>query len=146
MLIHAAARPIQTRFMPQTDDLTLGGRIRGLRKSYGLSQRSLAEKIGISQSAVSQIEKGHTESLHGDTLAGLCKALRTTPEMLLSGYKSSDELEQAMFEAELVSICRELPPAGRKALRAAARGLLAEYGKPSATDPRAKDRRTPQSA
>lgn len=132
--------------MPKTDELSLGARIRALRKGFGFSQASLGERIGISQSAVSQIEQGHTETLHGATLAGLCKALRTTPEMLLNGYESSDELEQAMLESELVSIARELPPDGKKALRAAARGLLAEYGQPSTTDPRAKDRRKPQNA
>lgn len=134
------------RVMPKTDELSLGARIKALRKGFGFSQARLGERIGISQSAVSQIEKGHTETLHGATLAGLCKALRTTPEMLLNGYSSSDELEQAMLESELVSIARELPAAGKKALRAAARGLLAEYGEPTATDPRAKDRRKPQNA
>jgi transcriptional regulator with XRE-family HTH domain len=44
--------------LPQLDDEQLGARIRALRKQRGLSLRGLAASVGISPSALSQIERG----------------------------------------------------------------------------------------
>jgi transcriptional regulator with XRE-family HTH domain len=43
---------------PQLDDEKLGARIRALREQRGLSLRGLAASVGISPSALSQIERG----------------------------------------------------------------------------------------
>jgi transcriptional regulator with XRE-family HTH domain len=44
--------------VPQLDDEELGARIRALREQRGLSLRGLAASVGISPSALSQIERG----------------------------------------------------------------------------------------
>lgn len=131
-----------TAFAIETDseqtaaDNSMGERVKALRKSFGLSQPTLAARIGISQPAISQIEKNKTKTLRGHVLAGLCEHLNTTPELILGRYDSSQQLEDAMLEAELIKICRDLTPEGRKALQSVARGLRTEYSKRSTGTPR----------
>ncbi len=52
----------------------VGSQIRKIRKEQGLSQRTLAKKLGISQQLISRIEKGR-ENISLITLAGVLKAL-----------------------------------------------------------------------
>jgi transcriptional regulator with XRE-family HTH domain len=53
-----------------------GVRLREIRQSEGFTQRQLAEKIGLSVEAVSNLERGvHAPSF--DTLEDLSKALET---------------------------------------------------------------------
>ncbi len=42
---------------PLPERLDLGGRIKAMRKKQGLSQKDLAEKIGVTPSSISQVEK-----------------------------------------------------------------------------------------
>ena len=60
----------------------LGTRVRLLRKKRGLSQRELAETVGVSPSALSLVEKG-LRWPGADTLQGLSQALDTEAEQLL---------------------------------------------------------------
>lgn len=43
--------------MSVSDRKAIAERLRSLRKSYGLSQKEFADKVGLSQSAISQFEK-----------------------------------------------------------------------------------------
>ena len=58
--------------------------IRELRKSAGLTQKQLAEKLNISFQAVSKWENGDTLPDTG-ILLELCEVLNTTVDLLLSG-------------------------------------------------------------
>ena len=64
---------------------TLGKRVRGLRKTQGLTQTQLAQKVSVSQSAISDIESGDTKVILGPTMTALCAALRTNAEWLQTG-------------------------------------------------------------
>ena len=66
------------------DYLKIGNYIRNLRKSKGLTQKELADKLGISFQAVSKWEKGDTLPDTGIIL-NLCEILGTTADKLLSG-------------------------------------------------------------
>lgn len=114
---------------------TIGTRVRSLRISFGITQKRLADALGISQAAISQIERDHTVSLSGSVLAGLCKELRTTPEFILGHITTNQGFEDAMSESELVKIFRDLPIEARRYLQATARGLLTEYGEHGANNP-----------
>lgn len=102
----------------------MGDRIRLLRKSMRLSQERLAELLEIKQPSLSSIETGKTQALAGATLAGLVQHLRTTQDFILYGADSEDELEDAMAQAELVSIHSALSPKKKAELVGFARGLL----------------------
>ena len=66
------------------DCIKTGKYIRSLRKSAGLTQKELAQKLGISFQAVSKWEKGDTLPDTG-LLLELCDILNTTADKLLSG-------------------------------------------------------------
>ena len=54
--------------------------LREARKRRRLTQDELAVKSGISQSAISTIERGYIQSPEWKTVAALCRALRVKPE------------------------------------------------------------------
>lgn len=85
-----------------------------MRLKRGLKQAALAAMAGITQGSLSLIENDKTEVPAGETLAGLCKALKTTPDFLIAGAGDPDSIESAMQEHELVFLWRELPEAGRQ--------------------------------
>lgn len=92
---------------------TIGERVRALRKKRGYSQQELAGLAGITQGSLSLIERNETAIPAGDTVAGLCKALRTTPDFLIAGGGDPDSIESAIQEHELVYLWRSLPPQAR---------------------------------
>lgn len=108
----------------ERDDLhmpTIGKRIEALRIAKGLSQTALAKRVGISQPSLSNIEKDKTETLRGETLAGLCAALDVSPDVILRGR--GRDPESILFERELVAAWREMTPEDQQHLLAVARAL-----------------------
>ena len=66
------------------DTMKIGGYIQHLRKAEGLTQRDLAEKLGVSFQAVSKWENG--DALPDVALLPeLCEVLDTTADKLLNG-------------------------------------------------------------
>lgn len=96
------------------DMVTIGQRVRLLRKARGYSQVELSQLAGISQGSLSLIERGETGMPAGDTLMNLCRALRTTPDFLIAGGGDPDSIESAMQEHELVFLWRALPEDARR--------------------------------
>ena len=68
----------------QMDTIKIGKYIQHLRKSAGLTQKQLAEKLGISFQAISKWENGDTLPDTG-LLLELCDELNTTADKLLNG-------------------------------------------------------------
>ena len=66
------------------DSLKIGRYIQHLRKSAGMTQKELAEKLNISFQAVSKWENGDSLPDTG-VLLDLCDALNTTADKLLNG-------------------------------------------------------------
>ena len=66
------------------DQMKIGGYIRHLRKAEGLTQKALADRLGVSFQAVSKWETG--EALPDTALLPeLCEVLNTTADKLLNG-------------------------------------------------------------
>lgn len=70
----------------------IGARIRKYREMCGLSQKELAQKIGVSNSRVSNWEQGINRP-DADILADICKALNVSPSELLYVRLSPDDLD-----------------------------------------------------
>ncbi len=66
------------------DTMKIGGYIQHLRKAAGLTQKELADKLGVSFQAVSKWENGDALPDTG-LLLELCDALNTTVDKLLNG-------------------------------------------------------------
>jgi transcriptional regulator with XRE-family HTH domain len=62
----------------------LAERIRGLREEFDLSQDYLAQKLGLTRSAISQIENGK-RSVQSDELAKIAELFQVTADALLKG-------------------------------------------------------------
>jgi len=91
------------------------GRLKALRAAAGLSQSALAERAGLSVSAVRQFEYGRREPAFG-TLVKLAKGLGVSlaafedgPEVAKSGAPSEPERRPQARRAE----AREAAPAKR---------------------------------
>ena len=80
------------------DNLKIGRYIQHLRKTAGLTQKELAEKLNISFQAVSKWENGDTLPDTG-ILLELCDTLNTTADKLLNGG-SLAAVERRMMRLE----------------------------------------------
>ena len=69
----------------------IGSRIRKYREERGLSQKQLAELIGVKNNRVSNWEQGVNRP-DADILAALCRALQVSPSELLDVRLVDDEL------------------------------------------------------
>ena len=58
--------------------------MRELRKGTGLSQRELAEKVGVDFSYISKVENDRLPPPAADTITKICEALRVPPDKLLA--------------------------------------------------------------
>ena len=71
--------------------------IRQWRKFRRLSQEKLAEQLGVTHGAISQLERGHT-SYTQPTLEKLAHALQCTPADLIARNPYSDESPVTVFD------------------------------------------------
>jgi transcriptional regulator with XRE-family HTH domain len=62
-------------------------RIRELRESAGLSQTALADEVGVSQRAISELETGVTRRVDLDVLERIARVLRVDASQLLRQVK-----------------------------------------------------------
>lgn len=69
----------------------IGNRIRQYREKKKLTQKQLADLIGVSNSRVSNWEKGINRP-DADIIADICRALDVSPSVLLDVRLSTDEL------------------------------------------------------
>ncbi|MDE6020886.1 MAG: helix-turn-helix domain-containing protein [Ruminococcus sp.] len=84
----------------------IGIRIRKYRELRGLSQKELADLIGVSNSRVSNWEQGINRP-NADIISDLCKALDVSPSELLDIQMSTDNLNEQ--ERKLISAYRNKP-------------------------------------
>jgi len=105
----------------------MGKRVRALRKALGMTQVQLARQVGVSQSAISDIERGDTTDVMGPTLSALCTRLRTNPEWLLNGIGHPGPALATNIETnELVAVFRSLSDEHRAVVLSVARTLQHE--------------------
>lgn len=71
----------------------IGSRIRKFRKARNLSQKELAQRIGVSNGRVSNWEQGLNRP-DADMIVDICMALTVSPSELLNVHLSDDELTE----------------------------------------------------
>jgi len=82
---------------------TLGDRIRQARLRYGMSQAELARRIGVSSTALNQIESGKTPDPGVSRIVGIASVLGVSTDYLLLGRKGEDEDEVSPRAVEAVA-------------------------------------------
>lgn len=65
--------------------MKLQDRIKLAREKAGLTQKDLADRVGVKPQAVSQWESGKTKSLRGPSLARAAEAMGVSPIWLADG-------------------------------------------------------------
>jgi transcriptional regulator with XRE-family HTH domain len=93
--------------------LSLGRRIVDYRKKAGISQKELAEMVGIKPSSLSYYERGKREP-NVLILIGLAKALRITGDALLGVEPQPDLIAQNSDEAAVLRDFRSMNQLGQK--------------------------------
>ena len=89
---------------------TIGQRIRSLRESRGLSQKELADQIGVSQGSIGNWEAGIRTNIQGTKLLKLATALAVDASVLVDhGGTSADTATNVTGpEAKLLAVYRKL--------------------------------------
>lgn len=84
--------------------MTMGERIKMLRKEHNLTQEELGAKIGVQKAAIQKYEKGTVKNIKRDSLIELAKCLGTTPEYLLGWDDEPSNLVEVVDESDFVYI------------------------------------------
>lgn len=98
-----------------------GNRLRELRKAQGLSQHQLAERSGVSQPLISQMENAADTTLDIARMRSLARILQCTPADLLSDEDNPDRLNDE--ERELIARFRASEAPQREMIRRVAEPL-----------------------
>lgn len=98
---------------------TFGGRVKQARLDLKLSQTTLAKKSGVSQTTISDIERGRNDG--SKDIVQIAGALRKTPEYLLLGKGDDLDTEPAQSltdeQLEVLAIWEALIPSERAEMR-----------------------------
>lgn len=94
------------------------------RKKSGLTQKQLAEKLGVKNTAVSNWESGNN-SVDIETLFLACKIFGVSLNDMYGIY-SEESSRLSDLECDLLGCFRNLNPEGQRAALAAVRGVAAE--------------------
>lgn len=103
--------------------MTIGNVIIELRSEHNLSQKKLADAIGISQSAIAQIELNRNEAT-ASTIRKLSEYFQVSTDFLLNmddniGVRTTDAMHDAYTSEErnLINDYRSLNPACQKLVK-----------------------------
>jgi transcriptional regulator with XRE-family HTH domain/DNA-directed RNA polymerase subunit RPC12/RpoP len=102
--------------VPDMDQIKIGKFIASCRKEVSLTQAALAEKLGISDRAVSKWENGKSMPDSGIMLE-LCELLKINVNELLSGERIMVESYDKRAEENLLAMRKEIEEKNRQMLR-----------------------------
>lgn len=74
---------------------SLGARIKKLREGAGLSQGQLAKKIGVTRSAISQLESDTTAHTRPENLVGFARVFSISVEDMVRGTTAGGKMVEA---------------------------------------------------
>lgn len=87
--------------------MTFGETAKRLRKERGISQRDLAEQVGIDFTYLSKIENDRMEPPSEDTIRRMAEALNTNPdELLVVADRFPSDLADALKDTETIGALR----------------------------------------
>lgn len=96
-----------TKYIIDIDYKEIGGRIQLRRKKMGISQKELAESIGITASYLSNIERG-VSAASLDLIIILSLKLKVTPDFFILGVLRSSNISANIIEGLKMCSDRDL--------------------------------------
>jgi transcriptional regulator with XRE-family HTH domain len=125
--------PLDDAIGPDPVDIAIGARMRLRRKTLGMSQGTLADKIGVSFQQVQKYERG-ANRVSGSTLVAVAGALDTSVGWLVGEDGSiadvADDLVQALSITGAVELLEAYAAIPRASARAALTALAQEMAQP----------------
>lgn len=102
--------------------MTVGQRIKSMRGKKHMSQRKLAQAVGMSQPSLSDIEAGNTNAPNAAHLLRIAAALEVDPLWLMTGEGGADKPASAT-DAEMMEVFGQLDDSAKRAILAAAKAI-----------------------
>ncbi len=103
--------------------MTLGLRIKTLRKNKKMTQTQLEKAAGVSQATISDYERDQVPNPRSNELLRIAAALETTPEFLVTGEGPININDAASDEHSLLSAFSKLDTNAKAAVIAAAKAM-----------------------
>ena len=123
-------------------NMSVGGRIRKLRKEMGLTLGEFAELTGVPVSTISDLEHGRSGNPRGDTLVKIASGAKVDQDWLMSGEGlPMRKSEHRIDESELLRLYALLTGPNREVLLTTAKALLgSQPDRLDKSDPRSSKR------
>lgn len=115
--------PLDDATGPDPVDIAIGARMRLRRKTLGMSQGSLAERIGVSFQQVQKYERG-ANRVSGSTLVAVASALDTSVGWLVGEDGAISDVADDLVQALAITGAVELLEAYAAIPKASARAAL----------------------
>ena len=115
--------PLDDATGPDPVDIAIGARMRLRRKTLGMSQGSLADRIGVSFQQVQKYERG-ANRVSGSTLVAVAGALDTSVGWLVGEDGSIADVAEDLVQALAITGAVELLEAYAAIPKASARAAL----------------------
>ena len=108
--------------------MTVGEKIKSLRKQLGLTQTELGEKLGVQKNAVSKWETGRVDDIPGSKIRSMAALFGVSPSYLID-----DEEEESVrmddFTYAMYNEAKDLPEEKKQMLLEMAKFMKAELNK-----------------
>ncbi len=95
--------------------------LREIRKEYGMTMKELADKIGVSESAISQYENGKREPGY-ETLIKLAGLFNVSADYLL-GIEENDEISISQKDLELLKVYKAAKQSDKEHINALVKAI-----------------------
>jgi transcriptional regulator with XRE-family HTH domain len=107
------------------EKLSIGDRLRYLIEVRGYTQVALAQKIGLTQAAISNLVTDSSRKPSAPTLLKLAAALQANPDWILTGEGEPFQMNTigARAEQTLIELFRHMDDQSKAAILAAAKAM-----------------------
>lgn len=113
--------------MPNDFCLKVGSRVRANRLNSGFTQEELAEKVGVSWSTISRLERGHL-MVSIERLLDICRVLNVGLEAILCDYMEFQNLFTDDESQQILKLLTLLTPQQKKYLYDNIRLVIEHFG------------------
>ena len=107
--------------------MTVGEKIKTLRKQLGLTQTELGEKLGVQKNAVSKWETGRVDDIPGSKIRSMAALFGVSPSYLIDDEEETvrfDDFTYAMYNE-----AKDLPEEKKQMLLEMAKFMRSELNK-----------------